>query len=198
MNLSTAVGDDPGAVSVNRARVAAAAGVDGTRLAAVRQVHGCNVVEADAAGPSTEADAIVARQPGTIAGILTADCVPVVVAGPGAVAVAHAGWRGLAGGVIERTLEAVGEVSAAWVGPAIGACCYEVGDDVVEAFGRAGLPVTARDRVDPKAAAAAALRRAGIDSVAVSASCTSCDPRYFSYRRDGVTGRQGAFAARLA
>jgi copper oxidase (laccase) domain-containing protein len=86
----------------------------------------------------------------------------------------------------------VGEPLAAWVGPCIHACCYVVGDDVTSAFEGRGLPIAGAGRVDPAAAAADALRRAGVAAVCIATECTSCDPRYFSYRREGVTGRQAA------
>ena len=196
LNLAATVGDDPDAVKANRQRVATAAGFDPGELVLARQVHGCGVLEAgrDATGVIGEADVLVSRQPGKVVGILTADCVPVVLAGPGVVAVAHAGWRGLVGGAIEAAIERIGEVSKAWVGPSIHACCYEVGPEVITAFAQKGLPVADPTHVDPGRAAVVALHRAGVSHVEATTDCTSCDHRYFSYRRDGVTGRQGAFA----
>jgi copper oxidase (laccase) domain-containing protein len=140
---------------------------------------------------------LVVRTSGPVAAILTADCAPVAVAGSDGIAIAHAGWRGLVGGAIERAVEAVGEPAAAWVGPCIHACCYSVGTDVIEVFHGGGLPVEAADRVDPARAAETILRRAGVERVAVASECTSCDPRYFSYRRDGITGRQAGIVALL-
>ena len=105
----------------------------------------------------------------------------------------HAGWRGLVAGAIEAGIDAVGPVAGAWVGPAIHSCCYEVSDDVLEAFRARGLPTAGEDRVDPGRAADFALRRAGVEEVVATDECTSCDRRYFSYRRDGLTGRQGSF-----
>ena len=110
-----------------------------------------------------EADVLVTRAPGRVIGILTADCVPVVVRGDGVVAIAHAGWRGLVGGAIEAAVAAVGEVRGAWVGPSIHSCCYEVGPEVIAAFTERRLPVEGRDRVDPGRAAVAVLERAGIE-----------------------------------
>jgi copper oxidase (laccase) domain-containing protein len=109
----------------------------------------------------------------------------------------HAGWRGLVAGVIEAGIATLGSPLRAWIGPCIRACCYEVGSEVVEAFRSKDLPVADRSHVDIAEAATAALSRAGVSQVAVSDACTCCNPSYFSYRRDGVTGRQGAFAARL-
>ena len=199
LNLAARVGDDLQAVQANRARVASAApfDLDGLRLA--KQIHGADVLEVGMGSEPVagEADVLVATEPGVTIGILTADCTPVVVAGHDRVAVAHAGWRGLVAGAVEAAVDAVGEVRAAWVGPSIHACCYEVGPEVIEAFEGGGLPVAGADRVDPGRAAVVALRRRGVENIALSTDCTSCDARYFSYRRDGLTGRQGAFATLL-
>jgi YfiH family protein len=200
LNLAFSVGDDRARVTENRARVARAAGWDPTSLALAKQVHGADVIEVDqgSATPVGHADVLVTRVPGVVVGILSADCVPVALAGEDGVAMAHAGWRGLVAGAIEAGIAAVGPVRAAWVGPAIRACCYEVSDDVTSAFRSAGLPVAAEDRVDPGSAAVFALERAGIEEIAFAEDCTGCDARYFSYRRDGVTGRQGSFIRLLA
>ena len=199
LNLAASVGDLRDTVDENRARVARAAGFAPGSLRLARQVHGPDVLEVTSDDPvvAGDADVLVTAQPGVTIGILTADCTPVVLAGPGRVAVAHAGWRGLVAGVIDTAVRAVGGVDAAWVGPSIHACCYEVGPEVIAAFESQGLPTAGPDRVDPGRAAAFALHRAGVERVASSTDCTSCDRRYFSYRRDGVTGRQGAFAALL-
>ncbi|MEA2434494.1 MAG: purine-nucleoside/S-methyl-5-thioadenosine phosphorylase / adenosine deaminase [Actinomycetota bacterium] len=197
LNLAARVGDDPGVVDVNRKRVADAAGFDLSALALARQVHGADCIEVTPgmSGVVGEADVLVTRTPGVVIGILTADCAPVIVAGNDAIAVAHAGWRGLVAGAIERAVEEVGDVLQAWIGPAIRACCYEVGPEVVDAFVGAGLPVEGSRCVDPVLASIAALNRAGIEDVSAAEACTMSDPRYFSHRRDGVTGRQGAFAS---
>lgn len=199
LNLAARVGDDAAAVEMNRERVAAAAGFDVAALVLARQVHGAGVIEARAgdSGVIGEADVLFTRTPGVVLGILTADCAPVVLEGDGAIAIAHAGWRGLVAGAIETAVETIGGATAAWVGPCIHACCYEVGADVIEAFRARGLPIAGPDRVDPGRAAVVALRRAGVQHIAASVECTSCSPDHFSYRRDGVTGRQGAFAALL-
>ena len=198
LNLAARVGDDRAHVDENRRRVGAAAGFRVDELCLARQVHAAGAIEARRgdAGVLGEADVLLTREPGVALGILTADCAPVVVAGQHGVAIAHAGWRGLVAGVVEVAIEAVGPVEAAWVGPCIRACCYEVGPEVIQAFAARGLPV-GDDRVDPMDAAVAALRAEGIDEIAAAGVCTSCDRSYFSYRRDGVTGRQGAFAALL-
>jgi polyphenol oxidase len=199
LNLALRVGDDRDAVLENRGRAAAAAHFDTDALALARQVHGADVIEVapGSSGVVGEADGLIARAPGVVIGILTADCAPVLLHGDEGVAVLHAGWRGLVAGVVEEGIRALGGARRAWGGPAIRACCYEVGPEVVDAFEARGLPVSRRDRVEPATAAAAALRSAGVSSITVSEVCTSCDERYYSYRRDGVTGRQGAFIALL-
>lgn len=199
LNLGGRAGDSPEAVGANRAFVAQAAGFDVERLALTRQVHGVELRRAapDAGGMVGEADGLVTDQAGVVLGILSADCAAVAIAGAGGVALVHAGWRGLAGGIIERGVRAVEPVRAAWVGPAIGACCYEVGDDVVQAWNRRGLPVADSSHVDPRRAAVAELRTAGVPAVASLDECTACGDNFFSYRRDGITGRHGAFISPL-
>lgn len=195
LNLAFRVGDERDPVEENRRRVALTAGFEAGDLALARQVHGAAAIEVvpGDSGVVGEADVLFTRAPGVVIGILTADCAPVIVLGDDGIAVAHAGWRGIVAGAVERGLEAVGRGRAAWVGPSIRSCCYEVGPEVIEAFETRGLPVAGSDRVDPARAAADVLTRAGIESV-MSDHCTHHMDRYFSYRRDGVTGRQGAFA----
>jgi polyphenol oxidase len=206
LNLAARVGDDVEAVMENRKRAGRAAGFDETRLALSRQVHGKELVNVagEQSGVIGEADGLVVSEPGTVVGILTADCAPVVVAsrnGSGKVAVLHAGWRGLVAGVLPDGIAKVGEASAAWIGPCIKACCYQVGAKVVAAFDDAGLPVERRSGdggfVDIADAARASLERAGLSNVADTGICTHCNQNYYSYRRDGVTGRQGAFVSLL-
>jgi YfiH family protein len=196
LNLAARGGDRPQDVVENRDRAATAMGFTPHALALARQVHSAGLLEvmAGQAGVLGDADVLVARQPGPVLGILTADCAPVLMIGERGIAVAHAGWRGLVAGAIEKAVDAIAPVEAAWVGPCIHACCYEVGSEVIAAFRDAGLPVAA-GRVDPEQASAFALARAGVEHVAAAGVCTSCSPDYFSYRRDGVTGRQGAFLA---
>ena len=125
--------------------------------------------------------------------VLTADCLPVALAAPDSVGMVHAGWRGLAAGVLEAGVAALGDgpVSAA-IGPGIGPCCYEVGDDVRAAFG------TSARTLDLKAIARERLQAAGVAEVHDCGLCTACDAeRFFSHRRDrGVTGRQAGLAWR--
>lgn len=203
LNLGDHVGDEAAAVAANRARL-------GEILPAgplwLKQVHGIVVTDADTAASGRAADAAVARRPGRVCAVMTADCLPVLLCdrGGSVVAAAHAGWRGLCAGVIEATLAAMRVPAAevvAWLGPAIGPQAFEVGDEVRAAF-------MARD---PSAAAAFAphgpgkwladiwllarqrLAAAGVGSVWGGGQCTVADrERFFSYRRDGVTGRMAA------
>jgi polyphenol oxidase len=140
---------------------------------------------------SAEADGQVTSAAGVAAIVLTADCLPVALAGPERVGMVHAGWRGLAAGVIEEGVRATGAVAAA-IGPGIGPCCYEVGDDVRAVFG------TAERTLDLKAIARARLEAAGVGEIHDCGLCTACDAeRFFSHRRDrGVTGRQAGLAWR--
>ena len=201
LNLALRSDDDPVRVTENRRAVAAALGFDPGSLVLVRQVHGIRVLEVlgvggdvdVAAGVIGEADGMVARGPGAVLAMMTADCAPVVVVGSKGLALLHAGWRGIVGGVIERGLQLVGDPWAGWVGPSIHSCCYEVGPEVVAAWTKRDLPVPGDSCVDPGAAAAHILERAGVPTH-MSPVCTHHDRGYFSYRRDGVTGRQGAFA----
>lgn len=175
----------------------------------LRQVHGIQVVDADATrhgGAEPEADAAVARESGTVCAVLIADCMPVFfadVAGT-AVGVAHAGWRGLCAGVLEATLTALATPAGkvlAWLGPAIGARVYEVGDEVREAFVAADSAasaafVAARPGhwlLDLYAVARQRLQAAGVARIHGGGFCTYTEAaRFFSYRRDRGTGRMAA------
>jgi polyphenol oxidase len=218
LNLGLAVGDDPTAVAENRRRFAAA--LDGARPVWLRQVHGTRVLRlraADAdlwADEAPVADAAWTDETGLACTVQVADCLPVLFtsADGGAVAAAHAGWRGLAAGVLEATVAALCEGAGcapcdlrAWLGPCIGPAHFEVGADVLLAFGadpaRGGPAFRARTRADGSpgwladlpALARARLHAAGVDAVSGGAWCTVSDPsRFFSYRRDGVTGRFAA------
>jgi YfiH family protein len=187
LNLGLATDDHPANVRANRELVRERAGV--ARLARGRQVHGTRVV-VDAEGVE-EADGQATTALGVAAIVLTADCLPVALAGPGIVAMVHAGWRGLANGVLEAGVAVTGAVTAA-IGPGIGPCCYEVGDDVRAVFG------TSERTLDLKAIARERLRAAGVAEVHDCGLCTACDAeRFFSHRRDrGVTGRQAGLAWR--
>lgn len=186
--------DDPARVAENRARVAAAAG--GRELRLARQVHGAAVATDDR--PLAEADGQVTARSDVAAAVLVADCLPVAIASPSGVAMLHAGWRGLAGGVLRRGAAALGPGPlVAAIGPGIGVCCFEVGDEVREAF--AAHPGAQRGRhFDLKLAARRELLTAGVEEVHDCDLCTTCDPeRFFSHRRDGErTGRQAGVAWR--
>ncbi len=155
------------------------------------------VFEADAAKPTFEADGHAIAAHGVAAMVLTADCLPVVLGAHGAVAALHAGWRGLAAGVLEEGVRALREVGGqgdvvAIVGPCAGFCCYEVGEEVHTAFENAH-----RDGrlIDLRAIARERLLAAGVAEVRDLQVCTICDERYFSYRREGSrAGRQAGLA----
>jgi YfiH family protein len=206
LNLGDHVGDDREAVADNRRALIAAAGLPAEPVW-LKQVHGVSVADLDAPGPYACADAAMTRRPKRVCAILTADCLPVVFATESgdAIAAAHAGWRGLSAGVIEATVRAM-EVPPqrliAWLGPAIGPQHFEVGAEVRAAFlkddpkdvdafepnsrGRfmAHLALLARRR----------LSRLGIRRIHGGGECTyTRGDRYFSHRRDGITGRQGTF-----
>ena len=170
-----------------------------------RQVHGVTVVAV--AQPPVgyvvgvgEGDGVVTNLRGVACAVHVADCLPIAVGGPGAVAMLHAGWRGLAGGIVAegvRALRAAGARGAlgAAIGPGAGGCCYETGDEVRALF---ASHAAANGRLlDLGAVASAQLREAGVDDVRNVGMCTICSPgrRFFSHRGDGaVTGRQGGFA----
>lgn len=210
LNLGDQVGDAPDAVAQNRLRFARALGAEPVWL---RQVHGHRNVDAAAVGQGEvpQGDAAWTDRPGVACVVQVADCLPVLLAARNgrAVGAAHAGWRGLAGGVVEGALRAVASAAGcaadevvAWLGPCIGPQRFEVGRDVLEAFGidargrftpgpshdgqprwMADLPGLTRDR----------LRRAGVERISGGAWCTVADAsRFFSFRRDRVTGRLAA------
>ena len=174
-----------------------------------RQVHGVRVLAAS--GERREADGLVTTVPGRVVGVVTADCVPVLLVARGTrlAAAVHAGWRGAAGGVLEaavREMVARGSDASrieAAIGPAVGPCCYEVGADVRDAFvARTGDATTAAwtgpDRgkyhLDLRRAASLLLAAAGVGSTTLLGPCTACTPSYCSYRRDGSgAGRQLSF-----
>lgn len=221
LNLGTAVGDDPAAVAENRRRLAAAIGTVPVYL---RQVHGARVVvlsaaDADPARGPPEADAAVTAAVGVACSVQVADCLPVLFAAPDgrAVGAAHAGWRGLAAGVVEGTLRQLCALAGceprdvrAWLGPCIGPRSFEVGADVLAAFGVEAAPAdrphfryrprpdgSARWLGDLTGLARERLARAGVAHVSGGRWCTAEDrSTFFSFRRDGVTGRHVAAAWR--
>jgi polyphenol oxidase len=209
LNLGRSVGDDAHAVAENRRRFDAALGA--AKPCWLSQVHGTRVARLPIDDGPVEADAAITTEPGVACTVMVADCLPVLFAAPEGrgVGAAHAGWRGLAAGVLEATARALAEAAAcrpadlvAWLGPCIGPRQFEVGADVLEAFGPtaahrfsarprpdgarrwlADLPGLARDRL-----AALALTQ-----VSGGSWCTVEDAsRFFSFRRDRVTGRMAA------
>ena len=211
LNLGDHVGDDPQAVAHNRSRFVRALGV---RPVWLNQVHGARVVDASAHldGLRPTADASWTSEPGIACVIGVADCLPVLLAARngGAVGAAHAGWRGLAAGVVEAALAAVCEAASCgpsevevWLGPAIGPDHFEVGEDVWQAFGggphfRPRPPGTHPDGrprwlADLPGLARQRLQSAGVGRVADAGLCTVSHPeRCFSHRRDRQTGRMAA------
>lgn len=209
-NLGSHVGDDPAAVEANRARLHAAIGAEPLWL---DQVHGCAVAEADHAVGVPAADAAVARSARRACAVLTADCLPVLFCDDAGsvVAAAHAGWRGLASGVLEETVKAMnvdpGRILA-WLGPAIGPDSFEVGPEVREAFVarhpmagiafRPAFPGTLDETprkwlADIYMLARIRLAAIGVERVHGGGACTFKDSRrFFSYRRDGRTGRMAS------
>ncbi len=166
-----------------------------------RQVHGATLLAARP-GSCGEGDALFTADSGLALSIATADCVPVLLASPAGIAAVHAGWRGLVQGVLAPAVGALGDPGAvhAWIGPAIGLCCYEVGDEVASAVTAAsGADVAqpgprGRPHLDLAAAARVQLESAGVASIDLLVSCTQCDERLWSYRRDGAgAGRNLAF-----
>lgn len=210
LNLGRLTEDAPEAVQRNRARLQA---LLGARLAMTRQVHGARVLrlgagstpppEVTQSGPPLEleeADGQATALRGIAPMVLTADCLPIAVAGGGAVAVLHAGWRGLAGGVIEEGVRAIRELGSgaplqAAIGPGARVCCYEVGTEVHRQFARYGAGVRRGANLDLAAVAHHQLSASGVEAIHDVGLCTICRAEFFSHRRDrGITGRQAGVA----
>jgi len=206
-------GDRRGDVAANRRALARQIGVSADRFAHGQQIHGRTVARVtstpEPAWSAAElgalpADGQATPLPDVAAVVLTADCLPIALIAPGAVAMIHAGWRGLAGGVIAEGVAALGELGAggpivAAIGPGAGGCCYEVGDEVHAVFAEYGPDVRDGRALDLKRVADRALRAAGVAAVHDVGLCTMCaDPSlFFSHRRDGaITGRQAGVAWR--
>ncbi len=223
LNLALHVGDAVDSVVANRQRLRPLLPSDPLWL---NQVHGIEVFDADGvpgqqrapigrqhAEPGMQAptaDAVITTTPGRVLALLTADCVPIVIASScgRALGLAHAGWRGLAGGIVEATLQRLQRAvqgSAtwrAWIGPCIGPQVYEVGEDVYRAFAVPPAPEALVPRPGAPGKwlcnlpllARARLQAAGVEQVETSGWCTVSDSRFYSYRRDGVTGRFATLA----
>lgn len=208
LNLGLLTDDDPENVRENRRLLCAHMGAEPETATMAWQVHGADVRRADGRGVVTaglefeRCDGLWTDEPGRALMLLTADCLPIAIAranGSPAVAVLHAGWRGLLAGIVEAGVAALGDGPlAAAIGPGIGACCYEVGDEVSASFReRFGESVVTGRGLDLAAAAELALREAGCETVERTGLCTSCEEGlFFSHRRDrGRTGRQGVIAS---
>jgi polyphenol oxidase len=209
LNLGILTGDEPARVIENRSRLCDEAGVERERATMLWQQHGAGVVRAEAdRGVMTAGfdhppgDALWTDEPGLAMMLITADCLPVAIARANgaepALAVLHVGWRGLLEGIATAATNALGgERLAAVIGPGIGPCCYEVGEEVAEPFhDRFGAGVMKGSNLDLYAATEQALASAGCTEVERVEMCTSCHPDlFFSHRRDGAaTGRQGVIA----
>jgi YfiH family protein len=203
LNLGVLTDDEPEAVRENRLRLAKALGLDPKQIPIGLQVHGSELAfhvapqqpspYAEPGSDLPEVDGHVVTAPGLSPLVFTADCLPVALSGPKGVAMLHCGWRGLAAGIVAKGAEAVGATDAA-VGPGIGPCCYEVGDEVLGAFSGLGEGLADGRMLDLSEVAVRLLAEAGVGKVAVAGLCTSCEAElFFSHRRDkGRTGRQGS------
>lgn len=206
-NLSAGRPHEPARLAADRRGAYGAMGLDARDVHSMRQVHGTDVA---VVGPDVPAgsqvpgcDAMATATPGRALAVMTADCVPILIAGPRAVAVAHAGRRGALGGIVDTTLDALGRVegradaSATWVaaiGPSIRGCCYEVpaemqADAAARNTAAATTTTWGTPSVDLPVLVAGDLERRGV-SVVDTNVCTGCDDRWFSHRRDPDSGRQ--------
>lgn len=212
LNLGILTDDSREAVEENRRRLARALGLESDRIVFGRQVHGVEIAthegplldcsflgngnekEQRSGGPAAVDGHAIFRR-GLAALVFVADCLPVALAGPKGVAMVHAGWRGLAGGILAAGAEAV-EANAAAVGPGIGRCCYEVGEEVLDPFRRLGDGIAAGRMLDLPEVARRLLAQAGVERIELAGLCTSCEEElFFSHRRDhGQTGRQAGVA----
>jgi YfiH family protein len=208
LNLGIRTDDEPARVVENRTRLCEAVEIDRDGATMAWQRHGSIVRRAEPRGvvtPGTvydHCDGLWSDEPGLGMLLLTADCLPIAIARTNgerpALAILHAGWRGLLAGIVGVGVRTLGGPVAAAIGPAIGPCCYEIGEEVAEPFREAfGADVVREGRLDLWTSAERALRAAGCKHVDRFDLCTSCNPdRFFSHRRDrGQTGRQGVIAA---
>lgn len=200
LNLGLVTNDDPQRVRRNRAVLAAALELDPAKVLTGLQVHGADVARNDlpltpspflGGGEPQRADGQATSAKGLAPLVFVADCLPIALSGPRGVAMLHAGWRGLSAGVIAR---GVGEVdaAAAVIGPGIGRCCFEAGEEVHARFSGLGGGIADGRMLDLPEVAARLLAQAGVEDVERTELCTSCEPGlFFSHRRDeGKTGRQ--------
>jgi YfiH family protein len=215
LNLGILTDDDPELVARNRELVASALGRDPDGFVMGLQVHGTDVQVHEARPERSayasrgvelvEADAQLATSTDLTPLVLVADCLPLVLSVPGAVGAVHCGWRGVAAGIVPAAVESLCRLSgaeashaSAALGPGIGACCYEVGEEVHEAFEKRDLgDATDGRKLDIPRAIRSELVLGGVDPAAIAnvGICTSCNPElFFSHRRDGATGRQAGIA----
>jgi polyphenol oxidase len=200
LNVAIMTGDDRESVQENRARLAGAIGRDPRSVVMGRQVHGAELrrheepqeprVFADVVKSPDEVDAQATSSAELTPLVMVADCLPVAMSGSRGVAMVHCGWRGLAGGIVARAVDEVGAEAAA-IGPGIGPCCYEVGEEVLAEFDDLDGVADGRMLALP-AVATALLERAGVGSIESAELCTASNPElFYSHRRDGErTGRQ--------
>jgi YfiH family protein len=207
LNLGVMTGDEPAKVLENRRRLCAEVELDPARGQMAWQQHGAVVRRAEPESLATlvdrpPCDGLWSEEPGVGMMLVAADCLPIALARldgdrPG-LAVLHAGWKGLLGGIVAKAAAALGGRLAAVVGPGIGPCCYEVREDVAAPYRAAfGREIVRDGRLDMWSAAERALRAAGCERVERTDLCTACNPElFFSHRRDGArTGRQGILGA---
>ena len=203
LNLAGHVGDDPASVAANRTRLRERLQLP-AEPAWLEQVHGTGIVDLDAEAPGP-ADGAFASRPGRVCVVMTADCLPLLLCSRDGnrVAAVHAGWRGLAAGVIEAALDRLacpGEALLAWLGPAIGPGAFAVGEEVREVFtrhdARAAQAFQRRDDglyADLYTLARQRLAARGVTAVHGGGRCTWSEPeQFYSYRRDGATGRMAS------
>jgi len=195
LNLGILTDDSSKAVTENRHRLAKALGFDPASVVYALQVHGTRLLRHPNGEALPDADGHLVADPGIAPMVLAADCLPIALYGPGGLAMVHAGWRGLAGGIVAAAAEAVG-ANAAAIGPGIGPCCYEVGPEVLEAFADLGEGIAEGRMLDLPEVARRRLAQAGVERVESAGLCTSCERElFFSHRRDhGRTGRQAGIA----
>ena len=202
LNLGLLTDDDPATVHANRAEACEAMELDPAGILSGHQVHGAEIRRLErpsersawllgAGGDRAQVDGWATAAPGLVPLVFVADCLPVALSGPEGVAMIHCGWRGLAAGIAERGALEIGATAAA-IGPGIGRCCFEVGEEVLAEFAHLGDDVADGRMLDLALVCARLLQAAGVEEIEASGLCTSCErDLFFSHRRDGgVTGRQ--------
>lgn len=202
LNLGLLTDDDSATVHANRAEACEALELDPAGIVSGKQIHGADVVRQEepgersawllgAGGDPAHVDGWATSAEGLAPLVFVADCLPIALSGPKGVAMLHGGWRGLAGGIAERGVREIEATSAA-IGPGIGPCCFEVGEEVLAEFEHLGDDVADGRMLDLALVCERLLRTAGVEEIETAGLCTSCERElFFSHRRDGgVTGRQ--------